>query len=343
MLWYAPPRVLVIVPLALIFFQPSARSDSPLPRPRKASGKARVLGWPPNFVFALMCGASVLCCIPMAMPQGHLVASAAISASPHGRRVDAVGAAGHGVSVAADLGRDLRPHRRARDRADRIGLAGGGHDLVPADARTVGLFTVAAAFGLGFSGIIPAYVLALRELFPASEASWRIPTLLLFSGLAWPPAAGLPGSVRSFRLLRAGLRRRHRLEHAQSGGGRAVGGAPALPRGLRLRFSRTDHLTPPIMAMAIRPDRARSSFRTRPAPRSPPRRWTRRLPRKSRCAMKSAGGGTGCAWPACGSKFERGGGRRRSQAPRPAISAATAEVERQHRIQSARTPMRSCR
>jgi MFS family permease len=41
---------------------------------------------------------------------------------------------------------------------------------------------VAATFGLGFSGIIPAYVLTVRELFPASEASWRIPTLLLFSG-----------------------------------------------------------------------------------------------------------------------------------------------------------------
>ena len=46
----------------------------------------------------------------------------------------------------------------------------------------VGLFTVAAVFGLGFSGIIPAYVLALRELFPPAEAYWRIPTLLLFSG-----------------------------------------------------------------------------------------------------------------------------------------------------------------
>jgi MFS family permease len=45
-----------------------------------------------------------------------------------------------------------------------------------------GLFTVAAAFGLGFSGIIPAYVLAVRDLFPASEASWRIPTLLMFGG-----------------------------------------------------------------------------------------------------------------------------------------------------------------
>jgi hypothetical protein len=45
----------------------------------------------------------------------------------------------------------------------------------------VGL-TVAAAFGLSFSGIIPAYVLAMRELFPASEAPWRIPTWLLSNG-----------------------------------------------------------------------------------------------------------------------------------------------------------------
>ena len=46
----------------------------------------------------------------------------------------------------------------------------------------MGLFMVSAGFGLGFSGIIPAYILAIRELFPASEASWRIPTFLLCSG-----------------------------------------------------------------------------------------------------------------------------------------------------------------
>ena len=45
----------------------------------------------------------------------------------------------------------------------------------------IGLFTVAALFGLGFSGLIPAYVLAVRELFPAQEASWRVPTLLFWS------------------------------------------------------------------------------------------------------------------------------------------------------------------
>src|SRR5262249_59077850 len=45
-----------------------------------------------------------------------------------------------------------------------------------------GLFPVSAAFGLGFPGITPAYVLAIRELFPAAQAYWRIPTFLLCSG-----------------------------------------------------------------------------------------------------------------------------------------------------------------
>ncbi len=54
---------------------------------------------------------------------------------------------------------------------------------------------VAAAFGLGFSGIIPAYVLALRELFPAAEAYWRIPTLLLFSGGGMALGGWLAGAL----------------------------------------------------------------------------------------------------------------------------------------------------
>jgi MFS family permease len=38
-----------------------------------------------------------------------------------------------------------------------------------------GLFAVSAGFGLGFSGIIPAYVVVLRQLFPADQAAWRVP------------------------------------------------------------------------------------------------------------------------------------------------------------------------
>jgi len=37
-----------------------------------------------------------------------------------------------------------------------------------------GLFAVSAAFGIGFSGIIPAYVVVLRQLFPVHEGSWRV-------------------------------------------------------------------------------------------------------------------------------------------------------------------------
>ena len=38
-----------------------------------------------------------------------------------------------------------------------------------------GLFAVSAAFGAGFSGIIPAYVVVLRQIFPGGEASLQVP------------------------------------------------------------------------------------------------------------------------------------------------------------------------
>ncbi len=180
MLCYAALEIAIIVPLAAIYL----RAAPELPPPVAATGaspvKARVLGWPPNVVFALMCLAPFLCCIPMAMPQGHLVAfctDVGLTA--------AIGAAMLSVLLgAAFISRQVWGLI-----SDRIGglltvLIG---SVLQAAAMTafvftqdeVGLFTVSAAFGLGFSGIIPAYVLAVRELFPASEASWRIPTVLM--------------------------------------------------------------------------------------------------------------------------------------------------------------------
>jgi MFS family permease len=50
-----------------------------------------------------------------------------------------------------------------------------------------GLFAISAAFGLGFAGIIPAYSVAIRDIFPPSEASWRMPLTLFtaMSGMAF--------------------------------------------------------------------------------------------------------------------------------------------------------------
>jgi MFS family permease len=130
-----------------------------------------------------MCAAAVLCCIPMAMPQGHLVAFC--SDLGISRPMSA-------LMLSVLLGTAFLSRQIWGLISDRIGglttvLIGSAWQAASMTAflltqNEAGLFMVAAAFGLGFSGIIPAYVLAVRELFPASEASWRIPTLLLFSG-----------------------------------------------------------------------------------------------------------------------------------------------------------------
>src|SRR5215470_9018702 len=74
MLWYAIAEIVVIVPLAVIYFRAPPEVIHPVAAIADDGKPARVLGWSPNVVFAIMCGAAVLCCIPMAMPQGHLVA-----------------------------------------------------------------------------------------------------------------------------------------------------------------------------------------------------------------------------------------------------------------------------
>jgi MFS family permease len=183
MLWYALAEIAVVAPLAASYFRAPPEVILPVAVSGTSSGKARVFGWPQNAVFALMCAAGVLCCIPMAMPQGHLVAfctDLGISRS--------MGA----LMLSILLGTAFLSRQIWGVISDRIGglatvLIGSAWQASSMTAflltqNEAGLFTVAAAFGLGFSGIIPAYVLAVRELFPASEASWRIPTLLLFSG-----------------------------------------------------------------------------------------------------------------------------------------------------------------
>jgi MFS family permease len=194
MLWYALAEVIVVAPLAAIHFRAPPEVIQPAMASGFGPGKARVLGWPPNVVFASMCGAAILCCIPMAMPQGHLVAFCSdlgISRS--------MGA----LMLSILLGTAFLSRQIWGVISDRIGglatvLIGSAWQAASMTAflltqNEVGLFTVAAAFGLGFSGIIPAYVLAVRELFPASEASWRIPTLLLFSGGGMAAGSWLAG------------------------------------------------------------------------------------------------------------------------------------------------------
>ena len=182
MLVFAVVEVVVVIPLAAIYFREPPEVIAPVST-TGSKPAARVLGWPSNVVFIMMCAAAVLCCVPMAMPQQHLVAFCSdlgISRS--------VGA----LMLSVLLGTAFVSRQVWGAISDRIGglatvLIGSAWQASALMAilftqDEAGLFAVAGAFGLGFSGIIPAYVLAVRDLFPAAEASWRIPTLLLFSG-----------------------------------------------------------------------------------------------------------------------------------------------------------------
>ncbi|HEY8289845.1 MAG TPA: MFS transporter [Acetobacteraceae bacterium] len=147
-----------------------------------------VLGMHPNMAQALICVAGFCCCVPMSIPSSHLVAFCSdIGITPT-----------HGAAMLSVLlGSAFLSRQFWGLMADRVGglrtvLAGSACQIVAIGAflltkDEVGLFAIAAAFGLGFSGIIPSYTVAIRDLFPSSEASWRIPTVLFtaMSGMAF--------------------------------------------------------------------------------------------------------------------------------------------------------------
>jgi len=194
MLVYACLEIAIIVPLAAISFRTPPETVHLVASADKSAGPARVLGLPANLVFGLMCGAIFLCCVPMSMPQTHMVAFCSDLGISR-----AVGA----TALSTLLGTAFLARQIWGVLSDRIGglrtvLTGSAWQATAMTAFVftqdeVGLFTVAAAFGLGFSGVIPAYVLAARELFPPSQASWRIPTLLLCSGSGMATGGWLAG------------------------------------------------------------------------------------------------------------------------------------------------------
>jgi MFS family permease len=196
MLAFAALELVLILPVAVITLGPAPETiagEGTTYGPRLG---APVLGLRPNLALAGLCCAGFLCCVPMAMPQSHIVAFCSDVGIPASQ-----GAA----MLSVLLGCAFVSRQFWGAVADRIGglrtiLAGSVCQITAMigfllTQNEAGLFAVSAWFGLGFSGIIPAYVLAVRELFPASEASWRVPTLLLFSGSGMAFGGWLAGAI----------------------------------------------------------------------------------------------------------------------------------------------------
>ena len=76
MLAFGAATTLAIVPAAILCLRPPP--EEPMPGPvvagRGVAGGDQVLGLSPAVAFTWLCVAGFLCCVPMAMPSGHVVA-----------------------------------------------------------------------------------------------------------------------------------------------------------------------------------------------------------------------------------------------------------------------------
>ena len=199
MMGYGLLVALLIVPLAALALTPAPAPPDIKSTSGSTGPPARVLELPPNAAFALLAGASFLCCVPMAMPAAHLIALC----GDLGMKATTGALMLSVLLTCAFVSRQFWGWL-----SDRIGglmtLLLGSLAQAAAIAAFVftqdeaALFTVAAAFGLGFSGLIPAYILTARQLFPAREASWRMPTLLLTGMSGMAAGSWLAGAIYDY-------------------------------------------------------------------------------------------------------------------------------------------------
>ena len=169
---------LAILAPALTFLRPAPPADAAgtLERDGSLQAPAGAATTAARTTFALLCVAGFLCCTPMAMPPGHIVALCSDLGIAPGRGA---------LMLSVLLGSAFVSRQFWGWLTDRIGglytiLAASSCQALALVAFVftqdeAGLFAVSAAFGLGFSGIIPAYVVVLRQIYPVEEAAWRVP------------------------------------------------------------------------------------------------------------------------------------------------------------------------
>lgn len=181
---YAAFAVTAVALLAILFLKPP-----PAIAPARANAGA-TSGKSSHAVMIVLMLAVFCCCIPMNMPIQHIVAFCGDLGIASQRGA---------LMLSVMLGAAFIARQFWGWVADRIGglktliwssfaqaLALSG--LLVTQNEML-LMAISAAFGFGLSGLLPAYVIAIREHYPAAEASWRVPTVM-FAGYLGMAAGG---------------------------------------------------------------------------------------------------------------------------------------------------------
>lgn len=185
-----------MLPLSLIFRRkppvPAAAVAAPAaPRTEKRPPLA------PALLQATLCAGIFLCCVAMSLPLAHVVSHTNDLGHPMTRAAEMLAV----MLLASTIGRlfVLGPV---------TARLGGIKSLLlfsTAQASTLALYLVvedlallyllSAAFGLGYSGVIPCYSVIIREYLPLREVGRRTGMLILFGGLGMASGGWLGGFV----------------------------------------------------------------------------------------------------------------------------------------------------
>jgi MFS family permease len=179
-IWVGLFCVITMTPLALIGLRQRALAHAAAEA--RAGGALAGLGLSPNVLLALLCLASVSCCVAMAMPQVHIVAYC--------------GDLGYGVARGAEmlsamLGFGVVSRVASGFIADRIGglrtlllgsaLQGVALFLYLLFDGLASLYVISALFGLFQGGIVAMYAVIVREYFPPREAGTYVGIVIMGS------------------------------------------------------------------------------------------------------------------------------------------------------------------
>lgn len=180
---YGVFSTLVMLPLSFVLARPAPRMAvqvKPM-SPGSLDAAPAHTDFPPRVKFFMLCLAIVGCCVAMAMPMVHVVALSSDLGygSDRGAQMLSLLLA---TAFISRIGFGVL--------SDRIGglmtiLIGSGLQAAVLAFYAVvdsllGLYVLSGVFGLVFGGIVPAYALAVRELFPDSQAGWRMGVVFLF-------------------------------------------------------------------------------------------------------------------------------------------------------------------
>ena len=156
----------------------------------------RPLGLSPNALLALLCIAGVACCVAMSMPQVHIVAYCGDLGYGAARGAEML-ALMLGCGIVSRLASGWISDRIGGLRTLLLGSALQGIALamfLPFDGL-VSLYIVSAMFGLFQGGIVPAYAIIVRELFPPGEAGARTGVVLMATLFGMALGGWLSGAI----------------------------------------------------------------------------------------------------------------------------------------------------